>query len=169
MGRPAPAEWTVPGTGFGPGGPASPGGSVCSSLASARPLDPGAGLHLLPSWGTSSSPGCHLSSDASLGQFSPIPPSGFGGFLLRNGLEGHPLDGQRSPRGRRGSSSDCAEPPAAGECREPGVHAGKGRGPDGGPGVPAGHASHHLDLFYSSPHTLPLRNTATNLALKGSS
>lgn len=119
MGRPAPAGVDCPGTGLGPAGPASPDRGVGSSLASPRPLDPSAGLHLLPPRATSPSPGCHLSSDLSLGQFSPIPPPGFGGFLLRNGLEGHQLEGQRSPRGRKGSSGDWAEPPAAGECREP--------------------------------------------------
>lgn len=53
---------------------APPGGAgVGSSLASPRPLGPGAGLHLLPPPATSSSPGCHLSRGVSLGQFSPIP------------------------------------------------------------------------------------------------
>lgn len=53
---------------------APPGGAgVGASLASPRPLGPGAGLHLLPPPATSSSPGCHLSRGVSLGQFSPIP------------------------------------------------------------------------------------------------
>lgn len=96
---------------------AQPGGAgVGSSLASPWPLGPGAGLHLLPPPATSSSSGCHLSRGVSLGQFSPIPPPAFEGFLFGKGLEGQQLDQEISPWGRKGSSCGCAEPPTAGEC-----------------------------------------------------
>lgn len=142
---------SVPGPGRGRLGPAS-GAGVGSVLASPRPLGPGAGLHVLPPRATSSFPGCRLSSGVPLGQFSPIPPPGFGGFPLGEGLEGHRVAGESSPRGRKGSCRSCAEPPTAGECRALSVGE-KERQAAQRSGVPTGQTSHHADPSYSSPCT----------------
>lgn len=94
------------------------GAGVGSSLAAPRPVGPGAGLPVFPAQATWPSLGCHLSDGdcVSLGQFSPLPAPGFGGFLLWKGLEGHQLEGERSPWGRWGSSCRFGEPLASGEC-----------------------------------------------------
>ena len=106
------------------------GAGVGSSLAAPRPVGPGAGLPVLPAQATSPSLGCHLSGGGgcvSLGQFSPLPPPGFGGFLLRKGLEGHQLEGERSPWGRWGSSCRYGEPLPPGECGVLGQRGEEGR------------------------------------------
>lgn len=117
VGRLAQARVLCPGPGGG--GAARPGlaGQGWVPTWPVRGPRGGAGLHLRPARAPSPSPGCHLSSGGvSFGQLSPIPQPSFGDLLLGKELEGHQLDGERPPRGRRGSSRHRAEPPPAGEC-----------------------------------------------------
>lgn len=123
VGRLAQAPVLCPGTGTG-WAPARPGLSGQGSVPAwplLGPWGPVPGYTSSPPQATSPSLGCHLSGGGgvSLGRFSPIPLPGFGGFLLGKGLEGHQPDGERSPRGRRGSSRQYGEPLPAGECQGP--------------------------------------------------